>query len=96
MSRNVTVEVVWEEPPATATQGGTNELLLEALRALKQKPDEWARVGVWEGSSGAYAARKRLVGGLMASVPGKFEFRIAPKYGDDEKGSALYARYLSR
>jgi hypothetical protein len=52
---NGTVEIAWEDPPQSWRASKWDA----AIEAVKKRPGQWARVGVWpNGTSQPYGARK--------------------------------------
>lgn len=84
------IELVWEEPPAPTTFGRKplRDRLAPVLDQVKERPQKWARVALYDRKSSGGSA----VTALRKKPPtGSWEFRHA---GTASGGSALYARYL--
>lgn len=85
------IELVWEEPPEPTSGGGRAPLrdrLAPVLVAVQERPEQWARIAIYERRSSAGSAAKTL---QKKPPAGRWEFRPAATAGG---GSALYARWL--
>lgn len=82
------IELVWEEPPPS-NRGGGNSMtgrFIGMLPALKDRPEQWARLASWSGKSSAASAAKRL----RKVGPAGYEYKPVIREGR----SLLYARYM--
>lgn len=82
--------LVWADPP----RGRSKDPILTASqeRALRARPNSWARVRVFPGKTSANTTAMKCKKGEALVPEGTWEYRAA-KHGD---GSALYVRFLDQ
>lgn len=88
------MDIVWEEPPTTPAPR-SNATWAHALNALRDRPNEWARIAQVPKRK-AQAVRFNIANGKYSGVAeGEFEVRIAPipdaKPPDDH---GVWCRYV--
>lgn len=83
--------VQWEEPPP-ATRGGSSGQLYEALEAIKERPNAWAKIVQSKSRSGASSILTGIKKEKRRIPEGKYEFTV--RTDGEAKTSTLYAMYV--
>jgi hypothetical protein len=84
-------EIVWEEPPNNSTTRVNS--VANKLSPLKDRPKEWARIGVYVNSQRAGGAAQSMKRSIKAAKIGKFEFKSG-KVDLNGTEYGVWARFL--